>query len=93
MGILNLDADMTLADFLRVGIQVKAFCTRCKLDHLIDLAALIEKKGPDFILWNRRSRCKQPGCDGWNRFHCNRGAVFLPMWDDRQAARWMRDRS
>lgn len=92
----DINEGMTLADHLRIGIQAKAFCTRCKLDLLIDIPALIEKVGPDYSLYNRRSRCKVPGCDGWNRFHCNRGAVFLPMWSDRQADRWVtidRDRA
>lgn len=85
-----LDEGMTLEDFRRTGIPVKAFCNRCDLDYPIDVAALTEKVGPQFILWNRRSRCKQEGCSGWNRFHSARGGVFLPLWDERRAMEWMR---
>lgn len=86
-----LDSGMTLGNYLRTTIPIEVRCNKCELNQPVDIAALAEKMGLDYRLWDRRSRCKQPGCDGWNRFFSARGAVFLPLWSDRAAQRWMKD--
>ena len=88
-----LDSGMTLGDYLRTTIPVEARCNKCALQQTVDIAALAEKVGHGYVLWDRRSRCKEPGCGGWVRFFGARGGVFLPLWSDRAAARWMRDRA
>lgn len=83
-----LDNGMTLGDYLRTTIPVEARCNRCSFQQPVDIAALAEKVGPSYVLWDRRSRCKQ--CDGWVRFFGARGGVFLPLWSDKAVERWMR---
>lgn len=85
-----LDSSMTLGDYLRTTIPVEARCNKCDFIQRVDIAALAEKVGLTYQLWDRRSRCKQPGCDGWVRFFGARGGVFLPLWSERTVARWMR---
>lgn len=84
-----LDSGMTLGDYLKTAIPVEARCNKCAFVQLVDIAALAEKVGKEYMLWDRRSPCKQPGCDGWVRFFSARGGVFLPLWSDKAAGRWM----
>ena len=85
-----LDSGMTLGCYLKTSIPVDARCNRCEFVQRVDIAALAEKVGTAYQLWDRRSPCKQPGCGGWVRFFSARGGVFLPLWSDRAVARWMR---
>ena len=79
----------TIGEMARRSVPVFVECTICQAGHRIDLAQLIERVGPDYLLWNRRCRCRLTGgCPGWNRFLHQRSAVLLPMWDDETAARW-----
>jgi len=84
-----LDSGMTLGCYLRTTIPVEARSNKCAFKQLVDIAALADKVGPAYKLWDRRSRCKQPGCDGWVRFFSARGGVFLPLWSEKAVARWM----
>lgn len=86
-----LDSGMTLGNYLRTTIPVEARCNKCEFIQRVDIAALAERVGLDYVLFDRRSRCKQPGCDGWIRFFSARGGVFLPLWSDKAALRWMKD--
>jgi hypothetical protein len=44
--------------------------------------------GPDYSLWNRRSRCKlTKGCKGWNKFAVGPGYPAKD-YDDRTEMRW-----
>ena len=82
-----LDSSMTLGCYLRTTIPIEARCNRCDFQQPVNIAALAEKVGPAYKLWDRRSRCKQ--CDGWVRFFSARGGVFLPLWSEKAVARWM----
>lgn len=64
------------------GIEVRAHCDRCEKWKDVDLHDLAASMGPDYDLWNRRTRCRfTPGCEGWNKFlHSGRGPL-QPMWD------------
>lgn len=81
----------TIADMLRIGVKAFACCQKCGCQKVIDLAALIEKVGPDYCLKNRRCRCRlKPGCDGWNYFAHNRsGGIIVPFRDAATADRWI----
>lgn len=85
-----LDSGMTLGGYLQTTIPVEARCNKCAFQQSVNIAALAEKCGESYQLWDRRSRCKKPGCEGWVRFFGARGGVFLPLWSDKAAARWMR---
>ncbi len=63
------------------GVQCKEWCDRCKVRRMVDLVALAEKLGPEYDLWDRKTRCRMtPGCQGWNRFWHNwHGGFFTPM--------------
>lgn len=50
-------------------IPVQAACDTCNSFGPVDLEALSARRGPDFDLWNRKSRCRfTPGCGGIVRF-------------------------
>ena len=85
-----LDSGMTLGCYLKTTIPVEGRCNKCSYTKPVDIAALAEKVGKDYQLWDRRSPCRQSGCDGWVRFYSARGGVFLPLWSDRAVDRWMR---
>lgn len=84
-----LDSGMTLGMYARTAIPLEARCNMCGFKKAIDIADLAAKVGAEYKLWDRRCRCKQPGCVGWVRFFGARGGVFLPLWSDQAAARWM----
>lgn len=86
-----LDSGMTLGCYLKTTIPVEARCSKCDFIQPVDIAALAEKVGTNYVLFDRRCRCKRPWCDGWNRFFSARGGVFLPLWSDKAALRWMKD--
>lgn len=45
------------------GVEVYATCTRCSWTlRPFPLGPVIEKLGPGYSLFDRRPRCKQPGC-------------------------------
>ncbi|KKC27429.1 hypothetical protein [Sphingomonas sp. SRS2] len=69
--------------------HVMVMCDTCKEARDVDLAAIVETKGADFSLINRRARCRlTAGCKGWNRFRYQSG-VMRPLWTDRQADGWI----
>ena len=74
------------------GVRVYACCSRCGCQKAVDLAGLIEKRGPDFSLFNRRNKpCKMlPGCPGYNYFATDRyGGVIVPFRDEATGLRWL----
>lgn len=81
----------TIGEMRDQGIKAYAECSNCGCQKLIDLDALIEKVGPDFCLKNRRNRpCKlKPGCQGYNYFCHDRGAVIMPFRDQETSIRWL----
>jgi hypothetical protein len=81
----------TIGKMLDDGIRVYACCSRCGCQKAVNLANLIEIKGRDYSLFNRRvKRCKMlPGCDGYNYFATDRwGGVITPFRDPETGARW-----
>jgi hypothetical protein len=69
---------------------VRVSCDSCRQGRDVDLDAIIARKGPDFSLVNRRSRCRfTPGCRGSNRFFFQHG-VMRPLWTQEQVEIWMR---
>lgn len=60
------------------GVEVTALCPVCRgLKVGIDLAALIEIKGRDYDLWNRRTKCRfTPGCEGMVTFMYGVGGAW-----------------
>lgn len=80
----------TLAEMVEHGVKAYVRCNKCSGQREIDIPALIEKVGPGYSLFNRRSRCKlNIGCDGWNSFMHSRSAVLLPLRDNETADRWI----
>ena len=70
----------------RVAIAVS--CSVCKGWRNIDVAPIVEAKGRDYSLINRRFPCRlKKHCRGWNRFHYQH-AVMRPLWDQAATDRW-----
>lgn len=74
----------TLGDMIDDYHGVQVTCDRCRYSRKLkvdDIAALAEKVGRDYSLWNRRCKCRlTPGCQGWNSFHYMHG-VYRRMRD------------
>lgn len=82
---------LTIGKMLEIGTKAYACCPVCKGQKLIDLAALIEKVGPDFRLFNRRNKpCKlNEECFGFNYFATDRwGGIITPFRDEATGHRW-----
>lgn len=81
----------TIGEMHERGLKAYVSCSICKAQKEIDLAALIEKVGPDLCLKNRRNKpCKmKSGCLGYNYFCHNRSGVILPFRDQATSDRWM----
>lgn len=64
-------------------VSVRAKCDRCGKCKDVDLAALAERVGAAFDLWDRRPRCNMtPGCEGRVLFmHDWHGGFMFPMKD------------
>lgn len=68
---------------LDAGVTVRACCDgSCGKFKDIDLKTLVDIKGRDYDLWNRRSVCRlTEGCEGPVRFRFSGFAMMRPMWD------------
>lgn len=79
----------TLATMIEHGFTSHARCPTCEQTQDVDLLALMAKMGPDYSLWNRRSRCRfTPGCAGWISFKVGPG-WRTPDFDEATEERWM----
>lgn len=56
----------TVADMIANGWDVYAQCPigRCSNKMAVNLRLVASVKGPGYSLWNRRPKCRRPGCDG-----------------------------
>lgn len=84
---------MTLDRMIETGRTVKASCTSCNAEQLVDLVALRARVGGSYTLFNRRCRCRlSPDCPGWLWFQYLHG-VYRPLWDaDRALDRYSENR-
>lgn len=46
------------------GVQIKAYCQKCRNTFRVDLVALIMVKGPEYCLIDQHPRCRLVDCDG-----------------------------
>lgn len=53
-----------IAKVVAAGGSLKTVCAKCQVWRDVDPAPIIAKMGPDFDLYDRRPRCKEPGCPG-----------------------------
>jgi hypothetical protein len=57
-------------------------CDKCDGYREVDLVQLAGAMGPDYDLWNRRTRCRiTDGCTGWNRFYFHGRGRYETMRD------------
>lgn len=88
----SIQDGLTIGKMLEIGTKAYAACNYCHRQQPIDLAALIEKVGPDFSLFNRRNKpCKlTKGCFGYTYFATDKwGGIITPFRDDATGHRWM----
>lgn len=79
MGRKNLDR-YSDADWRQAGRTVGAIianrwlvyseCDLCRLRIEADLKRIAEKRGMNFVLWGRTTRCRRMGCPGNVSFWC-----------------------
>ena len=79
MGRKNLDR-YTDAEWRQAGGTVGAIianrwlvyseCDLCRLRIEADLKRIAEKRGMNFVLWGRTTRCRRMGCPGSVSFWC-----------------------
>lgn len=74
------------------GHNVEAWCDRCRIcRHLKrrELERIAKAKGPDYSLFNRRTRCRMTeGCTGWVTFRYQRGCWAYALYDEQTEMRW-----
>jgi hypothetical protein len=55
----------TVGAMIESGCEVYATCSGCSYTvKPLPLAPILEKLGADYSLFDKRSRCRQPGCRG-----------------------------
>lgn len=82
----------TVGRMLEVGSRIRWECLAFPLDHSgpVDLQRIVEAKGADYTLANRRPRCLAPACPARVRF-VDRTSMyhrFLDTITDRDEAWW-----
>jgi hypothetical protein len=65
--------------------DVLAKYTKCELLTRVDLTVVARIRGPDFSLWNRRSRCRRVGCTGAVAFQAKTHDM---TWHEQLDAPW-----
>ena len=54
----------TAAQMIAQRWEVISHCRTCRLELRVDLKVIANVRGPDFVLWNRTSRCRKTTCRG-----------------------------
>jgi hypothetical protein len=54
----------TVGDMLVQIWDVTSRCRTCRLELRVDLRVIAAVRGPEFVLWNRTSRCRRTSCRG-----------------------------
>jgi hypothetical protein len=67
-----------VAVMLKEDWKVISVCRSCGLKLHIDLRAVVATMGPDFSLWNARTKCRKVGCHGHAEFEAMppRGSLY-----------------
>lgn len=68
-----------LRGMLKHGTAVNACCSKCNLWAPVDIQKLAELRGLDFSLWDVKSHCRTPGCDGIVFYHGEAGMMSRPL--------------
>ena len=58
----------TVSQMHAQGWDVISCCDRCGLLMRVNLRLVARIKGPEFSLWNQKTRCRRIGCLGWTSF-------------------------
>lgn len=68
--------------------RVRAYCGECRRGRAVNLRRLVERKGADYSLINRRTRCRfTPGCMGVVYFHFH-DVADIPLVEERALRAW-----
>jgi hypothetical protein len=62
------EAAWTVGGLIEARAHVTWHCDRCRGWGAVDLPAVASKRGRDFSLVDKASRCRQPDCEGVVRF-------------------------
>lgn len=81
----------TAGDMLRLGWRIQSVCLVCGLKMDEPLENIVKLAGPDYVLWDKKGRCRRVGCHGARVFegrprgmnHFNRLTRPQPLPDGR----------
>jgi hypothetical protein len=65
--------------------DVLSVCRKCGLTMSVDLRVIAAIRGPQFSLWNRKSRCRRVGCNGVVNFQAKAPGM---AWHEELDAPW-----
>ena len=86
---MSLRTRRTLGQMIEQGHEAYAWCGTCDQRWEIDLPKLVEKVGPEYSLWNRRSRCRTNGCSGYMVYKCGKTGWPHLMADEDMEMWWV----
>lgn len=49
---------LTVGEMIERNWTITAYCPRCRVRLHVDLRALVQTVGPDYVLWGRTPRCR-----------------------------------
>jgi hypothetical protein len=58
----------TVSQMIKQGWDVISRCDHCGLMMQVNLRVVAVVRGGDFSLWNKKTRCRRIGCQGWTSF-------------------------
>tara|TARA_R110002096_G_scaffold4087_27_gene19478 strand:+ start:1064 stop:1348 length:285 start_codon:yes stop_codon:yes gene_type:complete len=77
----------TVGEMRLHGVNIKAYCEKCRNTFRVDLVALIMVKGPDYSLIGKHPPCRIVDCAGRCNFlvsaSVNTPMITLDRWDVR----------
>lgn len=75
----------SVADMAAQRWDVISHCRKCELMMAVDLRMIARVRGPNFSLWNRKSRCRRIGCGGVVEFQAKAPGM---NWHEALEAPW-----
>jgi len=69
----------TVGNMIAEGVKVRAHCSKCDLNLVVDLELLRSHNGDTFSLIGKRGKCRRLGCDGSTVFLAEGHGRYEPL--------------